>query len=94
MVPLAGWTAGRDIVLRRAHGQLRNAAELAAARRERRDAVAALTRLLVQAGLWPAGRAADGADRTSGARCTRGSAVRQRFWPAWHSTTSPVPSIP
>jgi 4-alpha-glucanotransferase len=62
LVPLAGWTAGRDIVLRRAHGQLRNAAELAAARRERRDAVAALTRLLVQAGLWPAGRAADGAD--------------------------------
>jgi len=62
MVPLAGWTTGRDLVLRRAHGQIRNAAELVAARRERHEAVAALTRLLVQAGLWPAGEKADGAD--------------------------------
>jgi 4-alpha-glucanotransferase len=62
VVPLAGWTAARDLGLRRAHGQLRNAAELAAARRERRGAIAALRDLLVAARLWPAGRAADGAD--------------------------------
>ena len=62
MVPLAGWTAGRDLVLRRAHGQLRSTAELVAARRERDEAVAALTHLLVKVGLWPAGEAADGAD--------------------------------
>lgn len=62
MVPLAGWTAERDIALRRAHGQIRNDAELRAARRERRDAVAALTEALVRAGLWPVGRVAGGAD--------------------------------
>ncbi len=62
MVPLAGWTAARDVTLRRTHGQLHNAAELAAARRERRGAVAALHELLVEAGLWPKDEAADGAD--------------------------------
>jgi 4-alpha-glucanotransferase len=62
MVPLAGWTAGRDLALRRTHGQIRNATELLAARRERDEAVAALTRLLVKSRLWPAGEAADGAD--------------------------------
>jgi 4-alpha-glucanotransferase len=62
MVPLAGWTAGRDVALRAAHGQLRNAAEVRAARRERRDAIVALTRLLVANGLWPRGARADGAD--------------------------------
>lgn len=62
MVPLAGWTRERDLVLRRAHGQLRSAAELAAARRDRRGAVAALRELLVDAGLWPRDRPADGDD--------------------------------
>ena len=62
MVPLAGWTAGRDLTLRRVHGQIRNASELTAARRERRAAVAALGRLLVHAGLWPRELAPDGAD--------------------------------
>jgi 4-alpha-glucanotransferase len=62
MVPLAGWTAGRDLELRRAHGQLRTAAELTAARRERKDTVVALTHLLVTAGLWPAAEPVDGAD--------------------------------
>jgi 4-alpha-glucanotransferase len=62
MVPLAGWTSGRDLALRRAHGQLRSARELAAARRERRGAVAALHALLVDAGLWPRDRPADGRD--------------------------------
>ncbi|MCC6850128.1 MAG: 4-alpha-glucanotransferase [Deltaproteobacteria bacterium] len=62
MAPLAGWTAGRDLVLRRRHGQLRSARELAAAQRERRGAVAALRARLVDAGLWPADRPADGAD--------------------------------
>ncbi|MCC6766849.1 MAG: 4-alpha-glucanotransferase [Deltaproteobacteria bacterium] len=62
MVPLAGWTAGRDLVLRRRHGQLRNARALAVARRERRGAVAALRMLLVDAGLWPPDHPADGAD--------------------------------
>lgn len=62
MVPLAGWTAGRDLVLRHRHGQLRSAAELAAARRERRGAIAALRTLLVDAGLWPADAPVDGGD--------------------------------
>jgi 4-alpha-glucanotransferase len=62
MVPLAGWTAARDLVLRRAHGQIRSAAELAAARRERSAAIAALARLLLAARLWPAEAAPDGAD--------------------------------
>ena len=62
MVPLAGWTASRDLALRRTHGQIRNARELAAARRERRGAVAALRSLLVAAGLWPADAPIDGAD--------------------------------
>jgi 4-alpha-glucanotransferase len=62
MVPLAGWTAGRDLALRRTHGQIRNATDLVAARRERNEAVTALTRLLVRLRLWPAGKAADGAD--------------------------------
>lgn len=62
IVPLAGWTAGRDLGLRRRHGQIRNDAELAAARRERRGAVTALADLLVQAGLWPPDAPADGAD--------------------------------
>jgi 4-alpha-glucanotransferase len=62
VVPLAGWTAGRDLGLRRRHGQLKNDVELAAARRERRDAVAALATLLVNAGLWPADAPADGTD--------------------------------
>ncbi len=62
IVPLAGWTTGRDLTLRRAHRQIRSAPELAAARRERRDAVAALRRLLVEAGLWPPDLPADGAD--------------------------------
>ncbi len=62
IVPLAGWTAGRDLGLRRRHGQIRNDVELAAARRERRGAVAALADLLVQAGLWPADAPPDGTD--------------------------------
>jgi 4-alpha-glucanotransferase len=62
MVPLAGWTSGRDLGLRRRHGQLRSASELAAARRERRGAVAALHTLLVDAKLWPKDRPADGTD--------------------------------
>jgi 4-alpha-glucanotransferase len=62
MVPLAGWTTERDLALRRAHGQIRTAKELAAARRDRQNAVAALRRLLVDAGLWPRELAADGAD--------------------------------
>lgn len=62
MAPLAGWTAGRDLVLRRTHGQLPDARALAAARRERHRAVAMLRALLVDAGLWPTDRPADGAD--------------------------------
>jgi 4-alpha-glucanotransferase len=62
VVPLAGWTAGRDLGLRRRHGQIRSDAELAAARRDRRAAVAALARLLVAAGLWPADVPPDGRD--------------------------------
>jgi 4-alpha-glucanotransferase len=62
IVPLAGWTTGRDLTLRRRHGQLRTAAELTAARRERRAAVDALHVLLVANGLWPANAPADGAD--------------------------------
>lgn len=62
MVPLAGWTSGRDLGLRRAHGQIRNDAALAEARRERRGASAALAALLVRASLWPSGVAADGND--------------------------------
>lgn len=62
IVPLAGWTAGRDLGLRRRHGQIRSDAELAGARRERRGAVAALAALLVEAGLWPADQPADGTE--------------------------------
>jgi 4-alpha-glucanotransferase len=62
MVPLAGWTGGRDLTLRRAHGQIGSAAELAGARRERVRAVRALARLLVTAGLWPRDRMPDGCD--------------------------------
>jgi 4-alpha-glucanotransferase len=62
IVPLAGWTAVRDLGLRRRHGQIRSDAELAAARRERRGAVAALADLLIRAGLWPVDAPADGSD--------------------------------
>ncbi|MEO6028721.1 MAG: 4-alpha-glucanotransferase, partial [Candidatus Binatia bacterium] len=62
MVPLAGWTAERDLVLRRAHGQIRSRAELQSARTERRGAIVALTRLLVDAGLWPKDAPVDGDD--------------------------------
>jgi 4-alpha-glucanotransferase len=62
IVPLAGWTKGRDLALRHAHGQLPRRADLAAARRERHAALTALAALLVEAGLWPKDTAADGAD--------------------------------
>src|SRR6185369_12815902 len=57
MVPLAGWTAGRDLRLRRAHGQIPNAPALRTAERERAGAVAALAARLQADGLWPAGAA-------------------------------------
>ena len=62
MVPLAGWTAGRDLRLRRAHGQITDRAGLRAAERERARAVAALAARLRADGLWPRDVAANGAD--------------------------------
>jgi 4-alpha-glucanotransferase len=61
-VPLAGWTAGRDLRLRRAYGQLPNRAALRTAERERAGAVAALAARLAADGLWPPDAPADGRD--------------------------------
>jgi 4-alpha-glucanotransferase len=49
--PLDGWWEGRDLVLRRAAGQIASDEELAAAQRERGDERAALARRLVDDGL-------------------------------------------